>query len=293
MPGRRHAGFRSGDLAEGLALELLRPFAFVAPVPRPEDVGVDAVGTVFRRHDGLLFAERSFLVQVKAASVGRVTYAGPELEWFRKLQLPLYFLKVEMGSCTANLYGTSRATRHPNFRHQEEVTLDFSDAPATICGERRDGLRVGFGTPILSWSAEDVQDEDFCRNAYEVLSAWIELDMSAMLSRPFGIVQPVTWQTNQIPILHEQLVILQTQEDMPEILRGLKLAYESILPKALVGCNDDLCFALLFLREFMRRNGVDPDPCGLIVTMMAHLASTNQKIAQSEAPQNEVSRSDR
>src|SRR5947209_3707201 len=103
MPSQRHADFRSGDRAEGLGLELLRAFAFVAPIPRPEDVGLDAVATVFRRQKRILFAERSFLVQSKAGvSKKPVKYSGAEVDWFRKLELPLYFLTVEMSNCTAS-----------------------------------------------------------------------------------------------------------------------------------------------------------------------------------------------
>ena len=59
MPGSRGRNFRGGDLAEGLGLELLRPFAFIAPVPRPEDVGIDAVATLIRRETHRLIAEEA------------------------------------------------------------------------------------------------------------------------------------------------------------------------------------------------------------------------------------------
>ena len=73
---------------------------------------------------------------------------------------------------------------------------------------------------------------------------------------------------------------------MPEILRGLKLAYESILPRAFsfLDDDDDLRFALVFLREFMRRHGVDPDPSGLVAAVMMHLAEKKQKESQQNAP---------
>jgi hypothetical protein len=59
MPGRRSANLRSGDRAEGFGLEMLRAIAFVAPTPRTEDYGSDAVGTLFRREKQFLYAERS------------------------------------------------------------------------------------------------------------------------------------------------------------------------------------------------------------------------------------------
>ena len=236
MPGRRHAGFRSGDLTEGLALELLRPIAFVAPTPRPEDVGFDAVATVFRRENPFLYAERSFLVQVKAASEQKVKYAGRAVDWFRNLELPLYFLKVDMRTCTAMLYAPCRATRHPNFRDRKEVSLLFNDTPATLKG---DGLSAGFGAPILRWTAENAQDKAFCRNVHEVLSCWIELDTLAIHSRRFGIARQIEWETNRMPKARENATILQGPEDMPTILRGLKLAYESALVIAFNESADD------------------------------------------------------
>src|SRR6266567_6613098 len=246
MPGRRHADFRSGDLPEGLALELFRPIAFVAPTTRPDDFGVDAVATLFRRENRLLYAERSFLVQVKAASERKVKYAGRAIDWFRNLELPLYFLKVDLKTCTSMLYAPSRATRHANFRDRKEISLLFNDSPATLKG---DGLSAGFGAPILRWTAENAQDKAFCRNAYEVFSCWIELDTLAIHSRRFGIARQIEWETNRMPKAQEHATILQGPEDMPTILRGLKLAYESALLIAFndSAADDDLRIALLLL----------------------------------------------
>src|SRR5437870_7318507 len=98
MPGRRHADFRTGDLPEGLALELLRPIAFVAPTTRPDDFG---------------------------------------------------------------------------------------------------------SMPLLLSFAENAQDKAFCRNAYEVLSYWIELDTLAIHSRRFGIARQIEWETNRMPKAQE------------------------------------------------------------------------------------------
>lgn len=45
---QRLANTRSGDLAEGMGIEMLRSIALVAPVPQPEDVGVDAFATLLK-----------------------------------------------------------------------------------------------------------------------------------------------------------------------------------------------------------------------------------------------------
>ncbi len=98
MPGVRGKNLRRGDLAEGFGLELLRTFSFIAPVPRQEDIGFDAVATLFRADKDRLFAEDTFLVQVKASSVRKIEYAGEQLDWLRKLNLPIFWLSVDLAN---------------------------------------------------------------------------------------------------------------------------------------------------------------------------------------------------
>jgi hypothetical protein len=65
---------RRADFAENLGVYLLRPFAAVAPVLRADDFGLDAIATLLRPETGrTMVAERSFYVQLKAASVTSVT----------------------------------------------------------------------------------------------------------------------------------------------------------------------------------------------------------------------------
>ena len=114
------------------------------------------------------------------------------------------------------------------------------------------------------------------------------MDTLAMHARRFGIVRPVNWETNRVPNAQEQMVISQGPRQMPEILRALKLAYESLLPHAfkLVTSDDDLRASLLLLREFMRRNGMDPDPDHLVATVARYLAAKNETNGHQGAPPN-------
>src|SRR4051794_20728555 len=95
MAGRRWADFRGGDLSEELGILLLKGVAAVAPVPRPEDVGLDAVATLLRRDGDYLIAEDSFYVQLKSASDKRVVYGKHEIQWARALKLPLFVGRVD------------------------------------------------------------------------------------------------------------------------------------------------------------------------------------------------------
>jgi hypothetical protein len=80
---RREKRFRSGDLHEELGLFLLRGVAFMAPVPRTEDVGADGFATLIRPGEGsFLMPDVSFMVQLKAASVRSILYKKPEaVDW--------------------------------------------------------------------------------------------------------------------------------------------------------------------------------------------------------------------
>jgi hypothetical protein len=75
--GRRPRDFRAGDLSEELGVALLKGIAAVATVPRPEDVGIDAIATLLREGPNrMLVAENSFYVQIKKAGETRSATMG-------------------------------------------------------------------------------------------------------------------------------------------------------------------------------------------------------------------------
>src|SRR5687767_6544511 len=96
MAGQRHRDFRSGDLNEELGQLLVRGFATVAPVPRPEDVSIDSVATLLRPGpDDMLIAEDSFYVQFKSASERIIAFKEHEVRWLEALKLPFFIGSVD------------------------------------------------------------------------------------------------------------------------------------------------------------------------------------------------------
>jgi len=116
MPGEQDANLRSGHLAEAIALDFLRPFAFIAPSPNPDDIGFDAVATLIREDGRRLFAEDSFLVQVKSRSFRAETYTGKQLDWIRELQLPFFFLRADLLVPRFELFSIANGSRHGGFK---------------------------------------------------------------------------------------------------------------------------------------------------------------------------------
>lgn len=113
MSGRLRSSFRSGNLAEELGILLLKGVAAVADVSRPEDVGIDAVATLLRPDDdGNRYAEDSFIVQIKAESVGSIEYSGPELEWVTRQSLPMFVGRVSLKMRRISLFPTFNVTWH-------------------------------------------------------------------------------------------------------------------------------------------------------------------------------------
>src|SRR6266581_2559768 len=158
MPGSRDRNIRSGDLCEGFGLELLRPFALVAPIPRTEDVGAHAVATLTRRDGRRLLAEDSFLVQVKAASVRSLRFNGQSLNCLRQLRLPVFVLRVALDTATLELYSTASASSRPNYADREDITMYLDNTPFDLTGH---AMSVGLGPPILRWTPGKAAETEF------------------------------------------------------------------------------------------------------------------------------------
>lgn len=271
MPGARPRNFRPGDLAEGLGLELLRPFAFVAPIPRSEDAGVDGIATLFRRSGRKLVAEDSFLVQVKAASQRTLKFEGESLEWLRSLRLPYYVLSVDLATTTMELRSIVRASQHPNYRDRESVTMNLDETPFKLADEE---MHVWLREPILRWTPADAADAAFQQTAYDVMKAWVSFEMENIGLRSLGIARQITWETNCVPVLDGGQSIMLRPGELHDVLEAIRPNIHWLMVSAVSFSSDDqaddLALGSLLIANYMRRHGVDPDPEGVVTSMLAH-----------------------
>ena len=110
--------YRGGNVKEDLGILLLKAFCAVSPVPRTEDVGIDAVATLLRRGPkrpdvegnkgrAVLFAEDTFCVQLKSESVAdEIKFEGYQTEWLLQQRLPMFINVVNQDSFGIDLYTT-------------------------------------------------------------------------------------------------------------------------------------------------------------------------------------------
>ena len=264
-------------------MELLRPFAFVAPVPRPEDTGVDAVATLFWRDGARLTAEDSFLVQVKSASERSLNFEGKELDWFRALKLPYFLLSVDLAASTLEMYSIAAASTHPNFRDRKEVTLCLDETPFELS---EDGMRTCLGPPILRWNPADAVNQDFRKTAHAVLKAWNTLEMEGITLRSLGISRRIQWKTNCKPEPDDGWMGMspRNEKELEAVLERIRPHVSALMPWAF-GMNpqsDGLLTGLCLISEFMRQKGVDPDPNQVLKTLL----KSPLKVEQMDASAN-------
>src|SRR5262245_57960426 len=183
MPGSRDRNLRSGYIHEELGILLLRPVSLVAPVPVPEDVGLDAVATLLRPEGGRrLIPEDPFYVQLKASSVRTIPYANVDAaRWVVNLDLPFFVGSVRLNDSAIDLYPTHNLYKvlpHPGLK---EVHIDL-DCTAELAGTP-EVAHVWTGPPLLSWSTADLADPEFHAHAYPILKGHIRAAQRNTLAR--------------------------------------------------------------------------------------------------------------
>ena len=133
MSSRLGKNLRSGHLAEDLGVLVLRRFCAVAQIRQEDDYGIDAVATLLKPDSGLLYAERSFMVQIKSASIKEIVYKNHEVTWLLSQDLPLFFCIVDTNNDSISLYTTNRLYKHLWFFGQiKKITLILGDNPNTF-----------------------------------------------------------------------------------------------------------------------------------------------------------------
>jgi hypothetical protein len=260
---KRIANYREGDRAESFGIALMQLLCAMTPVPRQEEFGIfDAVATLLRRDGRFLFAEDSFLVQFKSRTERVIEYRGDRFKALLNQELMLLVGHVDLTAAAIALYNVSTVLTHPNIRDVNGLVVYIGPADHNTDGGV---LHVSLGEPILKWNAAQLSDRESEQRSYDVLKAWLDLDRWNRRCRTMGIQAQTKWTTNATP-MKGPIAIHWNPTRAKETLSDVIPAIQVI--GALGVGQQTLSKSVLGIIEWMREQGVNPDPSGSLTLML-------------------------
>lgn len=275
MPGRLQRDFRFGNLAEHLGVLLLKGIAAVANVPRPEDVGIDAVATLLRLEaDDNYYAEDTFVVQLKSASVKSIKYENHGLKWLVGQSQPMFIGLVSLAESEICLYPTIHVNHAVLALHAEWVNVRFgiSDIPPIFTGqkwtswkgEENNGATVWLGEPILRWTLDNIVDKDWAAQSYGNLKRFLTLARRELELLTLGQCSVLDWSTNEPDSITSQSGMMKGRaDDLDSVAKRCAPCLRALMLHALLSHDDSansLMISLLTLAASLREMGVEVDP---------------------------------
>jgi hypothetical protein len=230
MPGRRLKSYRSGDINEDLGIFLLKSFSLVAPVPRQEDVGLDAVATLLRSDGKLLIAEDSFCVQFKS-DTERIIYKQHGVAWLKTLRLPFFIGCVDRKKLQIELFATHALSVILIEHDYQEIVLHLRPDSEELPGDHV--RNVGLGEPLLRWSANDLNDEGFAELAYKIMKVYLPAEQFNLRHRDIRVLRAIHWLTNFEPKPSSGHTMFAQVGDREELIK-LATSLEPALTKLLL-----------------------------------------------------------
>lgn len=236
MPAVRGVNLRSGDLNEEYGLFLLRLLGAVAPVPRTEDVGVDAFLTLLHNEGVLYRAGRTCMVQLKshAEGVSVVYYDAKtngelqvrgETDWLRNLDYPLFVGRVSRGG-SLELYAVQQLLEwFLNNPGQAGVGVCFAEADERLEPQGERAAIRWLGPPVLTLGVEHSRDAAELRRKVDLLSEWVKLLQENLALFPLGMLRQMRWRSNEAPetVQYTQLSREPSEQEAERALRDVSL----------------------------------------------------------------------
>jgi hypothetical protein len=290
MPGRLQRDFRFGNLAEHLGVLLLKGIAAVADVPRPEDVGLDAIATLLRPDDDdNYYAEDSFVVQLKSASATSIKYEGHELQWLIGQSQPMFIGLVSLAESTISLYPTIHVNHAVLAMHAQWVTVKFgvSDIPAFFRGQKwspwkgedNHGATVWLGDPLLSWTLADIVQTNWINNTYSTLKRFLTLARREIGLLALGQCSVLDWSTNDSDSITSQSGMMKGRpDDLDSIARQCAPCLHALMLRAMTSSDNAanaLMMSLVTMADSLRKMGADVDPENLFGKFFFAVQSRN------------------
>ena len=202
MPAVRPKNFRSGDIVEQLGYLLLQNLALVAPVPRTEDVGIDAVVTLLEDFDQYrLIASDTFFVQIKSSSVDEITYEDEEVKWLFGLELPFFVASIDKNTSSISLFCCHRLTdAFVTNKDRRKISIRFDKEEYRDYFVPSDEKSIHIGPPIFSWGLSDFPVKKDLREKFNAIcKEHIKSAKKSINTRKVGYVENIYWKENELP----------------------------------------------------------------------------------------------
>lgn len=282
---KRLWSYRSGDLKEDLGLMLLGGTGAVAPVAREEDVGLDAIVTLFRPEERLLIAQESFYVQLKSSNLAEIEFDAEDVEWLRLMGMPFFIGLVDGESSMIRLYSTNCLYEFFTIDEQYKSIIVRFGVGATTDAAPSD-LTVYLREPILEWSTTDVFKNSFRQLAYDVLNRWLEIEGDNVRLRRTGIYWHANWETNKVPNVAMERFAFGSAS--PEQFRQTLRYIEPLLGRLMSQMASVGGLAIEFPEYMTRIYAEHKVECKRIETVMQFLEKTGElgKLSSPEATSN-------
>lgn len=294
MPGSLDKNLLSGYLNEELGIYLLRGLSTVAPVPRPQDAGIDAISTLLRQSSSRnLHPENTFYVQLKSHAIREIEFTKDEALWLMKLQLPYFVGSVNKHRSEISLYTSHHWLVESRHFQERAVTFVLSPQPpeneqaanvprGSISHSAGEVLRLWLGPPIRTWTVSEIGRPEFLSKSYDVLKPHLETDDRNIRWRRLKYAELLDWETNEPPVRKgwaqashgiTELSSLPATASSEEVERtiyeaGLKTIFAELATPLMGLITHTLYsapesdFSIVYkLVQFMRANNCDP-ACG-------------------------------
>jgi hypothetical protein len=202
MVGAIAENFHAGSRSEYLAQYIFSSFGTAVAVPHHEDHGIDFFCTLTEKVGQLAWAKASYTVQVKSDLNPWVFKDGRSVEWLLDHPLPLFLGVVDKNTTTLRIYHTAPRFyvwglgEHPN-------RLELIPTTETVGKSTEPALDYRFSlVPILAIDIAMLSDNDYWRNARNVLESWVEIEsrnLTCIRAGLLGWEMPYKFETNTLP----------------------------------------------------------------------------------------------
>jgi hypothetical protein len=195
-------GFHEGTRSEYFAQCVFSAFGTSVPVPHPEDHGIDFYCTLTERIAQRLWARASYTVQVKSEHTW-VLESRESVEWLIKHPLPLFLGVMDKKTLTLRIYHTApRCYVWALGDLPTKLEMTMTDETTGQSTEWGGDYKFRLAPILCIKMTELASNDDYTRNARDVLEHWIEVEnrnLTRIRTGIYGWEMPEKYQVNVLP----------------------------------------------------------------------------------------------